>query len=182
MIRIVTLTQLDDGDLAFLAKTLYRAFGLGTEHAGDRALPREAERRRPGHDAVKLLEDVDPVRTFADDKVLYVTAAPLSLKPGPLGEPPCWGYAEYGGERAVVSTARLPAARRDRGLDRGLPAAAGARVHPLRRPPLGPAPLLRRRAAPCTPRGRRPWPPNPEYDLDTFCREKSERRIRLAKT
>jgi predicted Zn-dependent protease len=181
VIRIVTLAPLDEGDLAFLKKTLYQAFGLGTEHAGDRKLPSDAEADSGVHDAVKLLEEVDPVRTIADDKVLYLTAAPLSMKPSPLGEPPCWGYAQYGGQRAVVSTARMPA--------RG---ATEASIEVFRR----------RLARECIhfvghlwdlhhcydPRcAMHPsWAPglaaDPEYGLDTFCREKSERRIRLAKT
>jgi hypothetical protein len=181
VIRIVTLAPLDDGDLAFLTKTLYQAFGLGTEHAGDRKLPREAVGAGGDCDAVKLLEVVDPVRTIADDKVLYVTDAPLSMKPSPLGEPPCWGYAQYGGQRAVVSTARMPA--------RG---ATEASIEIFRR----------RLARECIHFVGHLWdlhhcydprcamhpswapglPADPEYGLDTFCREKSERRIRLAKT
>jgi len=181
VIRIVALDKLDPGDVAFLTRTLYQAFGLGTEFAGDRPMPREAETRDGRVDAMRLLAEVQPVRTFADDKVLYITSAPLALKPGPLGEPPCWGFAEYGGEKAVITTARLPA----RGVSE-------ASIEVFRR-------RLGREAihavghlwdlhhcydAKCAmhPSWSPALPADPEMDLDTFCREKSERRIRLAKT
>jgi len=181
VIRVVTTDKLDHADMAFLTATLYRAFGLGTEHAGDRPLPRDAATDDGRLDAMKFLQEVAPVRTFADDKVLYITSAPLALPPGPLGEPPCWGFAQYGGERAVISTSRLP--------ERGVTEAS---IEAWRR-------RLAREAihaighlwdlhhcydAKCAmhPSWSPSLPANPEMDLDTFCREKSERRIRLAKT
>ncbi|WP_242354874.1 hypothetical protein [Anaeromyxobacter sp. SG64] len=181
MIRVVTLEKIDPADMAFLTATLYRAFGLGTEHAGDRPVPRDAETDDGRLDAVKFLQDVAPVRTFADDKVLYITGAPLALPPGPLGEPPCWGFSQYGGERAVITTSKLP--------ERGVTEAS---IETWRR-------RLAREAihaighlwdlhhcydAKCAmhPSWSPALPANPEMDLDTFCREKSERRIRLAKT
>ncbi len=181
MIRIVTLAPFDDEDIALLSKTLYTAFGLGTEHAGERPLPPEAERSDGRYDAVKLVAEVNPIKTFADDKVLYLTSVPLSVRPGPLGEPPCWSYAQYGGEKAVVSTSRFPArgateasieAWRKR-LARECIHAVGhlwdlhhcydarCAMHPSWSPSL---------------------PPQPEADLCSFDREKSERKIRLAKT
>ena len=181
MIRIVALDKLDPADVAFLTRTLYQAFGLGTEFAGERPMPREAETKDGRVDAVKLLAEVQPVRTFADDKVLYITGAPLALRPGPLGEPPCWSFAEYGGEKAVITTAKLPA----RGVSE-------ASIEIFRR-------RLGREAihavghlwdlhhcydAKCAmhPSWSPALPADPEMDLDTFCREKSERKIRLAKT
>jgi predicted Zn-dependent protease len=181
VIRIVTLDKLDPEDLAYLVGTLYRAFGVGTEHAGDKPVPRDAVGKDGRVDAVRLLQEVAPIRTIADDRVLYLTSAPLSLKPGPLGEPPCWGFAEYGGSRAVISTARLPA--------RGVTEAS---IENYRR-------RLAREAihavghlwdlhhcydARCAmhPSWSPALPANPEMDLCNFCREKSERKVRLAKT
>ncbi len=181
MIRIATLDKLDPADLVFLTRTLFQAFGLGTEFAGEKPVPPEAEQKDGRLDAVKLLREVDPVRTFADDKVLYITSAPLALPPGPLGEPPCWGFADYGKERAVISTARLPS----RGVSE-------ASVDAWRR-------RLAREAihavghlwdlhhcydARCAmhPSWSPSLPANPEMDLCSFCRDKSERKIRLAKT
>jgi archaemetzincin len=181
VIRIVTLAPFDDGDIAFVSRTLYQAFGLGTEHVGERKLPAEAEGDDGRYDGPKLLEEVSPVRTFADDKVLYLTTVPLSMKPGPLGEPPCHGFARYGGDRAVVSTALLPA--------RGVTEAS---IEKFRR-------RLARESvhyvghlwdlhhcldARCAMHPS--WSPllgdDPGHDLDSFCRDKSEQRIRLAKT
>jgi archaemetzincin len=70
VIRVVTLEKIDPADLAFLTRTLYQAFGLGTELAGERPIPPDAETKDGRLDAVKLLKEVAPVRTFADDKVL----------------------------------------------------------------------------------------------------------------
>jgi predicted Zn-dependent protease len=181
VIRIVTLEKLDPSDLAFLTGTLFRAYGVGTEYAGDRPVPSEAETKDGRLDAVKLLREVEPIRTFADDKILYITGAPLALKPGPLGEPPCWGFAEFGGTRAVITTSKLPA--------RG---ASEASIEAYRR-------RLAREAIHAVghlwdlhhcydprcamhPSWSQSLPANPEMDLDTFCREKSERKVRLAKT
>ncbi len=181
MIRIVTLERFDDEDIALLSRTLFQAFGLGTEHAGERTLPAEAERDDGRYDAVKLVEEISPVRTFADDKVLYLTSETLALKDGPLGEPPCWTYAQYGGEKAVVSTSRFP----PRGVSEASVEAwrkrlarecihavghlwdlhhcydARCAMHPSWSPSL---------------------PASPEAELCSFDRDKSERRIRLAKT
>jgi archaemetzincin len=181
VIRIVTLEKVDPADMAFLVGTLYRAFGVGTEHAGDRPLPREAETKDGRIDAVKLLREVEPIRTFADDKVLLITAAPLALQPGPLGEPPCWGFAEFGGTRAAITTSKLPArgvteasieAYRRRLAREAIHAVghvwdlhhcydARCAMHPSWSPSL---------------------PASPEAELCTFCREKSERKVRLAKS
>jgi archaemetzincin len=181
VIRILTLAPFDEGDLAFLERTLYQSYGVGTEHAGERRPPPEAEQSDGRYDAVKLLAEVDAVKIFADDKLLYLTTARLSLKPGPLGEPPCYGYAQFGGERAVVSTALIPA----RGVSE-------ASIETFRR-------RLARESVHfvghlwdlhhcydprCAmhPSWSPALPAEVEYDLDTFCREKSERKIRLAKT
>jgi archaemetzincin len=181
VIRIVTTDKLDPGDMAFLTATLYRAFGLGTEHAGDRPLPRDAATDDGRLDAVKFLQEVAPVRTFADDKVLYITSAPLALPPGPLGEPPCWGFAQYGGERAVISTSRLP----ERGVTEASIEAWRRRLARESIHAIGHLwDLHHCYDAKCAmhPSWSPSLPANPEMDLDTFCREKSERRIRLAKT
>ncbi len=181
MIRIVTLEPFEAEDMALLARTLYQAFGLGTEHSGERPLPPEAKLADGRYDAVKLVAEVRPVKTFADDKILYLTSARLALEPGPLGEPQCWSYAEYGGEKAVVSTARFPARGvteasietwRKRLAREAIHAVghlwdlhhcydARCAMHPSWSPSL---------------------PASPESDLCVFDREKSERRVRLAKT
>ncbi len=181
MIRIVTLTRLDPTDLVSLTGTLYRAFGVGTEHAGDKPVPRDARNDDGRVDAVKLLKEVDPIRTLPDDKLLFITDEPLALKPGPLGEPPGWGFAELGGSRAVITTSKLP--------ERGVTEAS---IDAYRR-------RLARESihfighlwdlhhcydARCAmhPSWSQGLAADPESDLCTFCREKSERKVRLAKT
>jgi predicted Zn-dependent protease len=181
MIRIVALDSFDPSDVASLCKTLYQSFGLGTEFAGERKVPASAEADDGRVDAVKLARDAWAPKVIADDKILYLCSADLSLQPGPLGEPPCWGFAQQGGERAVISTRRMPA----RGVSE-------SSIETFRR-------RLAREAihyvghlwdlhhcydARCAMHPS--WSPNlpasPEAELCNFCRDKSERKIRLAKT
>lgn len=181
MIRIVTLARIDPTDLTFLTGTLYRSFGVGTEHAGSRPVPSEAQTKDGRLDAPKLLREAEHVRALADDKVLYLVDAPLALAPGPLGEPPCWGFADYGGERAVVTTARLPA----RGATEASIEAFRRRLAREATHVLGHAWGLHHcYDARCAmhPSWSQALSANPEADLCTFCREKSEQEIRLAKT
>jgi predicted Zn-dependent protease len=180
VIRVVTLAKLDPTDVTALTKALYRAFGVGTEHSGDRELPAIAG-PKGRIEAPALLAAAPQVRALTDDKVLFLTDAALSLPAGPLGEPPCFGFSEYDGRNAVVSVAKLPA----RGVSEasveawrrrlaresihflghlwGLHHCVDARcaMHPSWSPALATA---------------------PDADLCTFCREKSEERIRAAKT
>jgi archaemetzincin len=181
VIRIVTLERLDPTDVVFLTGTLYRAFGVGTEHAGERHVPSDAEGKDGRVDAIKLLRDAPPVRSLPDDKVLYITSAPLSLPKGPLGDPPCWGFADFGGERAVISTSRLPA----RGVTEASIETWRRRLGREAIHALGHTWDLHHCYDPrCAmhPSWSQGLPERPEMDLDTFCREKSERKIRLAKT
>ena len=181
MIRIVTLERFDEGDIAFLSRTLFQSFGLGTEHAGQRQLPVEAERGDGRYDALALLDEVEPVRTFADDKVLYLTSAELSVQPGPLGEPPCWSYAQYGGEKAVVSLSRFPARGvSETSIETWRKRLAREAIHAVGHL----WDLHHCYDARCA--MHPPWSPSlpaaPEAELCSFDREKSERKIRLAKT
>ena len=180
MIRIATLAPLDPTDIVALVKTLRATFGLGTEHAGELPMPKGGE-KGGWWDAQDLLAAAGPVRAVADDKVLFVTAAPLTLAAGPLGDPPSWGFARYGGDRAITSLSRLPARgvteasieTYRRRLAREAVHVIGhlwdlhhcydvrCAMHPSWSPHLG---------------------PTPDAGLCTFCREKSERKIRLAKT
>jgi archaemetzincin len=181
VIRIVTLDPFDDEDIALLSKTLYQAYGLGTEHAGSRPLPSEAMGKDGRFDAPKLVAEVEPVKTFADDKVLYLTRAPLSIAAGPLGEPPCWSFAQYGGERAVLSTSRFPS----RGVTEASIEAYRKRLARDSIHAVGHLwDLHHCYDARCA--MHPPWSPSlgasPEMELCSFCRDKSERRIRMSKT
>jgi predicted Zn-dependent protease len=181
VIRIVTLDTFDEVDIALLCRTLFQAFGLGTEHAGERPLPAEAQRDGGRYDAETLLAEVEPIKTFADDKVLYLTSAKLSLQPGPLGEPPCWGFAQYGGEKAVVSTARFPArGASEASIEAWRKRLARESIHVVGHL----WDLHHCYDARCAmhPSWSPALPASPEADLCSFDRDKSERRIRLAKT
>jgi predicted Zn-dependent protease len=181
VIRLVTLEKLDPTDVVALKQALWTAFGLGTEHAGDRPMPREPAPQDGQVDAVKLLAAVEPIRLVADDKVAYLTAARLSLAPGPLGAPPVWGFAAYGGQKALVSLAGLPPrGATEASIEAWRRRLARETIHVIghlwdlhhcydSRCAMHPS-----------------WSPGlaaaPEADLCTFCREKSERKIRLAKS
>lgn len=181
MIRIVRLDTFDEKDIDVLTRTLYQAFGVGSEDAGRVPLPPEAKKPDGRYDAELLLAEVEPVKTFADDKILYLTHAPLSLRPSPLGEPPCYGFSQYGGERAVVSVARLP----QRGVSE---AAIEAWQKRLGRESVHMVGHLWNLHHCYDPRcAEHPsWSPNlpesPSLELCNFCREKSERKIRLGKS
>jgi predicted Zn-dependent protease len=181
VIRLVTLEKLDPTDVVALKQALWTAFGLGTDHAGDRPMPRDLAPRDEHVDAVKLLGVAEPIRLVADDKVVYLSGAALSLAPGPLGAPPCWGFAEYGGQRAVVSLAGLPArGATEASIEAWRRRLARETIHVI-----GHLWDLHHCYDPrCAMHPS--WSPNlaaaPEADLCTFCREKSERKIRLAKS
>jgi archaemetzincin len=180
VIRVVTLARLDPGDVQALTRSLYRAFGVGTEHAGDRDPPTlPAAKGRV--DALALVAAAPPVRAFADDKVLFVTDTPLAVAPGPLGEPPAWGFSEYGGRTAVVTLATLP----PRGVTEGSVEAWRRRLARESIHFIGHLWGLHHCCdARCAmhPSWSQTLAPTPDADLCTFCREKSEERIRAAKT
>jgi archaemetzincin len=181
VIRIVTLDPFDPADLTFLTRTLFQSFGLGTEHTAEKSLPRESETKDGRHDAVKLLQEVEGIRTIGDDKVLYLTHAPLAVKPGPFGEPPCTGFAVYSGAQAVVSTERFP----PRGVTEASIEAWQRRLARESIHAIGHLWDLHHcydGRCPMHPSWSPSVPQRPEMDLCNFCREKSERRIRLAKT
>ena len=181
MIRLVTLQKVDPTDIVALKQSLWAAFALGTEHAGDRPMPGSLVGKDGRVDAVRLLAEVEPIRLVADDKVLYLTDAPLSLAAGPLGEPPCWGYAEYGGQRAVVSLARLPV----RGVSEASVEAWRRRLAREAIHVIGHLWDLHHCYDPrCAmhPSWTQHLSAAPEADLCTFCREKSERKVRFAKS
>lgn len=179
MIRVVSLAKIDSADVTALVKALYRAFGVGTQHEGERDPPALASKGRV--DAVALVADAPPVRAFADDKVLFLTDAPLSAAEGPLGEPPAYGFSEYDGRSAVVTLARLPA----RGFSESSVEAWRRRLARESIHFVGHLWGLHHCCdARCAmhPSWSQALSPTPDADLCTFCREKSEERIRAAKT
>ena len=172
MIHLVTLEAFEASDVQAVAKALTAAFGMGSEHVGELEIPDNVQ-EGDKLDAVKLLAEAGPVKTFGDDKILFLVQSPLAARPSPAGAIPTTGYAKYGGERALVSAAGLPSDPAARAL-----ALSKRAVHNVGHlwdlhhcldyrcammPPWGVA-YARGLAA----------------ELCVFCREKSERRMKTA--
>jgi predicted Zn-dependent protease len=177
MIRIVTLSELPSEVIDLVTRRLHAAYGMGCELEGEGDIPKGAlDDEQSAYDAVKAVDEMDDdVALYADDKILYLTTEPLAAPLGPMGPGPVDGYAQYGGGKAVTTTHGLG--------DEGIPLDAG----------------LAKRAAHYVghlwdlhhcfdPRcAMHPgWAPGfaayPEVALCLFCREKSERKIKLGST
>lgn len=171
MIRIVTLGTFDEKQLEKLTQTLYTAFGVGTEHSGEVKLP--AGMSEP-LDARKLLDQVDTVRAYADDKLLYLTAMKLADRELPSGKAPTSGFCLYGRDKALISI--HPAKDLD---EEGLKLVSRHALHQL-----GHAWELHHCLDPrCS--MYPPWTPSfvtGDAIFCTFCRDKSEQKIRLGKS
>ncbi|MHB8420876.1 MAG: archaemetzincin [Myxococcales bacterium] len=170
MIHVVTLEPFEADEIQAVCRALFAAFGVGSEHVGELELPDEA--RDGGKlDGPKLLVEAGPVKTFADDKIVFLVQSPLAEREGPRGQLPTQGYAKYGADKAVASAAGLPADPEARGK-----ALAKLAVHQVGHlwdlhhcldhrcamtPPWGVA--YARSSLP---------------ELCSFCREKSERRMK----
>lgn len=181
MIRVVTLDPFEDADIDALCKLLYQAYGLGCERAGSLPHPEEAvSREEPdAYDAALLLEEAESVKLVADDKLLYLTRRKLLQPEGPLGRPPTYGLAQFGGQRAVVSTALFPDSLEEN-TDEFRKRLAKQAVREIGRTwelhtCLDPKCAMH-------PPWAEAFAANPEPVLCAFCREKSETAIRMAKT
>jgi archaemetzincin len=170
VIRVVTLDSFDEKQIAKLCQTLYTAFGVGSEHSGLKEVP--AGMAEP-LDAEKLVSELKGVRAYEDDKVLFITSRKLKERELAGGKAPTTGYAVYNKDRAIISThgykdletAFKPVARnalQQIGHLWGL--------HHCLDPRCSMYP---------------PWTPSfaqGEPTFCTFCREKSEQKLRLAKS
>ncbi len=170
MIRLVTLDEYDPKQIEKLCRTLYTAFGVGCEQSPRVPWP-------PGVgdpvDAKKLIEHVDSVRSYADDKILYLVSKRLKDRELPSGTAPTHGYALYGKDRALVTTHGV------KNLEDGLKRVARSSMHQL-----GHLWDLHHCLDPrCS--MYPPWTPsfpNGDAIFCSFDREKSEQKIRLAKS
>jgi hypothetical protein len=104
MIHVITLETFEEDAVRHVCRSLFAAYGVGSEHAADLPLP-ESARAGKAIDPVKLLTGVTPPKTFADDKVIYLVRTPLAPRPSSSGPLPSHGYALYGEGRAVASSA-----------------------------------------------------------------------------
>ncbi len=177
MIHVMTLGEFEPETVEIVCRRLFGAFGVGAEEAGDATLPDAAyDEQQDAYLAPVLLKEAESVSSFADDKVVYITSRPLVLPPGPLGRSPDSGFAVWGGDRAVV-TDQPPLGRLGEAVDAELLAKRAAHevghlfeLHHCPDPRCAMFP---------------PWSPTFEENLPlqlcSYCREKSERRIRLGK-
>ena len=170
MIRVVTLDEFDPKQLGRFAQMLYQAFGVGSEHTGHAQVP---EGMTEPLDAVKLLEILPKVRAYQDDKIVFLTHRRLAERDLPTGRAPTHGFAMQGREKALVST--YP----KKNLEEGLKFAARHALHQV-----GHLWDLHHCLDPrCA--MYPPWTPsfqNGDAVFCTFCRDKSEQKIRLAKS
>jgi len=170
LIRLVTLDPFDGKVIDRLCKVLFTAFGVGCEHAGDMTVP-------PGigepFDAQALMRALPAPRAYSDDKILYLTARKVKPRALLSGDVPCSGFADQNGPRALVSSAGV------KDPEAQLKQIARHAMHQL-----GHTWELHHCLDPrCA--MYPPWTLN--YDggdtfFDTFCRDKSEQKIRLAKS
>jgi len=176
MIRIVTLGELPSEVLDHVARRVHAAYGMGCEIAGSAELPeKEAwNKDEDAYDAVKVLAEVDDdTELYADDKLLYVTTEPLTGPIGPMGRGPVDGFAQQGSGRAVITSAEL-GGKGQLTLEAGVAKRAAHHIghlwdlHHCFDPRCAMHPG---------------WTPGflqyPEVALCLFCREKSERKIKL---
>ncbi|HZH04770.1 MAG TPA: hypothetical protein VEY30_13370 [Myxococcaceae bacterium] len=170
MIRIVALEEFDPKELAKFRDGLYTAFGVGCEYSGTVAVPSGFSEP---YDAPRLLPALPKVPAYQDDKTLYLTAKKLKERELPTGKAPTQGYALFGKDRALLSLAGTP------GLGEGLKVVSRYAMHQLGR--------LWELHHCLDPRCAMypPWTPSfaaGEASFDNFCRERSEQKIRLAKS
>ena len=172
MIRLVTLDPIEREVIDKLCRIIFQAYGLGCEYVGDVPTPKEAV-KGDSLDAVELLAKAQAVKSFADDKTVYLTTRPFLTREVPSGKAPTSGFAVYSGERAVVTTAGLPEG------EALLKRLAKQVVHDIGHlwdlhHCLDPRCSMYATWAPTFASG--------EPLLCPYCRDKSEQRIRLAKT
>ena len=172
MIRVVTLAEFDPDTITLLLRKLQAAYGAGAELSRKATLPAEAYvKASQTYDAVKLVAEAEDVRTFGDDKILFLTDRPLSLPIGPMGDGPVDGFADDGGVKCVVTTAGL-GGKNALPLPEGLAKRSARHIGHL----FG---LHHCYEAKCAmlPGWAEAFSQNPETSLCPYCREKSERRI-----
>jgi predicted Zn-dependent protease len=170
MIRVATFDEYEPAVLKQLCKVLYQAFAVGTEHVGMVQLP--SGFAEPFH-ARELLTKAPAVQAYQDDKVLYLTARKLGPRKAANIELPTLGVSEYGGQRALLSTAHI------KNVNDNVPLLARFALQEIGHA-WGVHHCLDHRCAMYP-----PWTPSfleGDATFCTFCREASEQKIRLAKS
>ncbi len=175
MINVVTLEPFESDDVLAICRALFTAYGVGCEPTGALALPGSSQTPE-GIDAVKLLAEVETVKTFADDKVLYLVQRPFQPRKSPVGLLPTYGFSDFGGERATMS-ARLVT------QGQTTPEGRAARLSKLAVHEVGHLWDLHHcidtRCSMVPPWGVN-FAQGTSAELCSFCRDKSERRMKLS--
>ena len=170
MIRIATFDEFEPKLLAKFSATLYQAFGVGCELTGMAQIPSGLSEP---FDAIALMEQAPQVRAYQDDKVLYLTNRKLKDRALPSGTAPTVGVARYSRDRALITS------HPKKNLEEGSKLAARLALHHV-----GHLWELHHCLDPrCAMYPT--WTPsyaNGDSIFCTFCREKSEQKIRLAKS
>ncbi len=104
MIHVVTLEPHEPELVQAVSRALFTAYGMGAEHTSDLALP-EGVALDGGLDAERITELAESLKTYGDDKVLYLVKRPFRPRQSHAGPLPTHGFADYGRERATISAA-----------------------------------------------------------------------------
>ncbi len=170
MIRIVPLDEFDPKLLSALAGSLYAAFGVGAEVLPQLGVPDSLPRP---YNPTDLVAALPPVDSFPDDRILFLTSRELQPRALPSGSAPTYGLSHYDGRFCLLSIASLGEIKADNirrltrfamqeighayGLHHCLDPRCAMYAHWTKSFPTGDAIFC------------------------TFCREKSEQRIRQVK-
>jgi archaemetzincin len=175
MIHVVPLEPHDAEVVDAVRRALFTGFGVGAELASQFSVPESAV-TPAGLDAEKLTFSAEALKTFADDKVLYIVKRPFLPRPSPAGVIPTHGFADYGKERAAISSALVT-----QGV--ATPEAQGQRLAKLALHTVGHLFDLHHcvdvRCAMAVPWGV-VFQQGQSVELCSFCRDKSERRMKTA--
>lgn len=178
MIHVVTLEPFEAEQIQTVCRALFVAYGIGSEPAGEFEIPSDAQ-DGDQIDAVKLLAEAPRIKTFADDKILFLIQSALGPRESLAGPLPTHGYAQYGGDKAIVSAAGAP-------LPPGIADPREARGQALAKLSIHQVGhlwdlhhCLDARCAMTPPWGVL-YTRDSHAELCGFCREKSERRMKLA--
>jgi archaemetzincin len=177
VIHIVTISELPRLVVQQVCRRLFVNYGVGAEYAAHQPLARGGD-----VDAVAMLSTGGKASSFADDKTLFLTDEPLTLPRGPMGVPPSGGYADPARGSAIVTTwgIELPKLR---GGDEDEKAWLAFAEQVARRAVQqigflwGLHRCVEMRCAMTA-----PWLADAPPALCDFCRERSEARIRLARS
>jgi predicted Zn-dependent protease len=173
MINVVTLEEHEPELVQSVCRALFTAYGVGAEHTAKLSIPETAV-VEGGLDAELVVQKAESLKIFGDDKVLYLVKRPFRPRTSPVGPVPTHGFADYGKERAALSSALV-----FQGVT--TPEAQGARIAKLAVHTVGHLFDLHHcvdnRCAMAVPWGQL-FIQGQSVELCNFCREKSERSMK----